>query len=304
MAQTDRRPAVTVALPVYNGEATIAECIDSLAAETCDSFVVHIWDNASTDQTGEICRARAASDTRFVYHRRPENIGSERNFIAALEAANTDYFCWRADDDLSDPEFLARMKALLDTNPGAALAACRIESRRPSKGRVRQFPWVRECPGPRIVNILRRMFLSHPSWIYCLWRTERLRHYYSACWEAFPTGWGNDHLVLLNAILDGAVVGDDGVRFIQRIDVRRGPGAAPLARAPYAERIAIKTDLLPRFRRVCREAVAQRDWTRRERWALARVIDFYVQKRINTSEFQIWRLKVRKAVQDTFAKAR
>jgi hypothetical protein len=33
------------------------------------------------------------------------------------------------------------------------------------------------------------------------------------------------------------------------------------------------------------------------------VIDLYVRKRINTSEFQIWRLKVRKALQDTFAKA-
>src|SRR5690606_20339126 len=106
-------------------------------------FTVHIWDNASTDRTGEICRARAACDPRFVYHRRPENIGAERSFIAALEAADTPYFCWRADDDLADPEFLARMAALLDANPGAALAACRVESRRPSKGRVRQFPWVR-----------------------------------------------------------------------------------------------------------------------------------------------------------------
>jgi hypothetical protein len=96
---------------------------------------------------------------------------------------------------------------------------------------------------------------------------------------------------------------DDGLRFIQRIDVRRSAGAAPPQRVPHAERIAIEADLLPRFRRVCREAVETRDWTTRERWLLDRVIDFYVQKRINTSEFQIWRLKVRKAIQDTFAKA-
>ena len=62
-------PAITVALPVYNGMATIQECLDALAAQTCDDFVVQIFDNASTDGTSALCQARAQADPRFVHHR-------------------------------------------------------------------------------------------------------------------------------------------------------------------------------------------------------------------------------------------
>lgn len=289
------QPSITVALPTYNGAATIRECLESLAAQGCDGFTVQIWDNASSDGTSEICAAFAAADPRFVHHRRPENIGSERNFIEALEATTTPYFLWRADDDLADPDFLSRMRALLEASPGAALAASRVEARRPARGRVRTFPFPGVLPGPRVATIVRRMFRSHQSWIYCLWRTERLRHYYATTWEAYPVGWANDHLLLLNVILDDAVVGDDGVRFIQRIDVRRAPGEARRV-ASLSERIAQKEALLPRFRALCRDAVARREWSAAERWVLDRVIDAYARKRVNASELEIWLLKAQRAL--------
>ena len=144
------------------------------------------------------------------------------------------------------------------------------------------------------------MFRSHQSWIYRLWQTEALRHYYMTTWEACPVGWANDHLLLLNVILDEAVVGDDGTRFIQQI-VRSGPSRP---RASLNEQIATKSELLPRFRRLCREAVARREWATAERWVLNRFIDRYARKRVNASELEIMTLKARKAMQDALRRGK
>lgn len=293
-------PDITVALPVYNGETTLGACLDALAAQTSDRFVVRIYDNASTDGTGEICAARAEADPRFIYHRNPTNIGPEQNYIDALMAAETPYFLWRADDDLCDAPFLERLHALLEANPTAALAAPRVEARRPEKSKSREFPFIGAWRAPRIVNILRQMFHSHPSWIYGLWRTEGLRHYYMTTWERYPEGWANDHLVLLGVILDERVVGDDSVRFIQQIGVRAG--GAPAYKPDMAEKIATKTRMLPLYLGLCRRYVAERTWSGWERWVLDRFIGPYARKRVNTSKFQIFSLKVRKRLREMFAK--
>lgn len=285
---------VTIGLPVYNGEDFLGECLESIAAETFGDFVVRIFDNASTDATGEIGRAFADRDRRFLYHCNPENIGSAQNFLDALAAADTPYFLWRADDDLASPAFLKTMVPLLDANPQAALAAAYVISKRPSKGRVKSRRYVEDWPAPRIVNILRKMFFAHPSWIYGLWRTEALRHYYHTTWERYPVGWANDHLVLLGVILDDAMVGSNDAKFIQRIGVRPGPG--PSKDSPIDAQIDEKRARLDRFTPLCRQAINERDWGPAERWLLHAFVGTYVRKRVRSSELEIMWLRLRQSI--------
>lgn len=47
-------PAISVVMPVYNGEAHIAEAIDSILAQTFTDFEFIIVDDASTDATSRI----------------------------------------------------------------------------------------------------------------------------------------------------------------------------------------------------------------------------------------------------------
>lgn len=281
-------PDVTVGVPVFNAEATVAESLDCLLSQSWRGLRVLVFDNASTDGTGEIVSAIAARDSRVEYRRRPSNVGAAQNFVDVLDAARTPYFCWRADDDLSGPDFVERLRARLEACPSAALAAPRVESRRPAKRRIRQRAFAGDLPAPRVVNILRRMFRSHQSWIYGLWRTRDLRRYYQEAWQAFPYGWANDHLVLLNVILDEAVVGDDDARFIQQIGVRGGGGPA---RPSLAEHVASRAEMLPRYLRACSDAVARRDWSGPERFLLERAIGPYARKRLNTSEVRLMQLR-------------
>ena len=99
---------ITIGLPVYNGEAHLRACLDSLLAQTCEDFVVIVSDNASTDGTAEIAREYASADARVRYHGSPANIGVIGNFNRCLSLAESPYFKWAAVDDLCAPPLLER----------------------------------------------------------------------------------------------------------------------------------------------------------------------------------------------------
>lgn len=119
-------PRVSIGLPVYNGEAFLEDSLDSLLHQTFEDFELVIVDNASTDRTGEICRAYAEKDPRVRYRRNDVNIGGFRNHRLAFGLASAPYFMWAADDDVRDPEYLERCVDLLDRHPEAVIACTRI----------------------------------------------------------------------------------------------------------------------------------------------------------------------------------
>jgi glycosyltransferase involved in cell wall biosynthesis len=112
---------VTIGLPVYNGEAFLAEALDSLLAQTFTDFEVVISDNASTDGTEAICRERAGRDARVVYTRNATNVGAMRNFNQVFERVRGEYFKWAAHDDLHDPDYLRQCVEVLDAHPEVVL---------------------------------------------------------------------------------------------------------------------------------------------------------------------------------------
>jgi len=125
------RPRVTIGLIVRNGERHIVEAIETLCAQTYRDFELVVHDNASTDRTVERAEACAARDPRIRVRRRAENIGALGNLVAAAEAADTEYFCWAAHDDVREPGFLAALVDLLDRHPSAGLACCAVRNMLP-----------------------------------------------------------------------------------------------------------------------------------------------------------------------------
>ena len=77
-------PRLTVGLPVYNGQKYVAESIEALLGQTFTDFELIISDNASTDETGDICRGYEKQDPRVRYFRQPRNVGlaPNHNFVA------------------------------------------------------------------------------------------------------------------------------------------------------------------------------------------------------------------------------
>jgi glycosyltransferase involved in cell wall biosynthesis len=114
-------PIVSIAMPVYNGEAYIKQAIDSLLAQTFKDFELIISDNASTDATEPICRKYAEQDLRVRYIRQDENLGAMRNFQFVLNQARCDYFMWAACDDVWDSSWLCSLYNEICKNKKAAV---------------------------------------------------------------------------------------------------------------------------------------------------------------------------------------
>ncbi len=115
---------VVVGMPVFNGEATLANAIESILGQTFADFKLIISDNASTDATTDICTRFAATDSRIEYIRQETNVGAEANFDLVLKLANSEYFMWAADDDLRSSDFLSLCVSFLDRHPDYIAATC------------------------------------------------------------------------------------------------------------------------------------------------------------------------------------
>jgi glycosyltransferase involved in cell wall biosynthesis len=111
------KPRVSIGMPVFNGERFLEEALDSLLTQTHEGFELIISDNASTDQTQEICTTYAARDRRIRYCRVEQNRGVAWNFNNAFQLSTGEYFKWAAHDDYCAPEFIERCVEALDRMP-------------------------------------------------------------------------------------------------------------------------------------------------------------------------------------------
>ncbi len=114
-------PAVTIGIPVYNGERYLEEAIRSTLAQTREDLELVISDNASTDRTAEICRDYALRDTRLRYFRNPVNLGAAPNYNIVFQHARGRFFKWLAHDDLITPTYVAKTTRVLEARPDAVL---------------------------------------------------------------------------------------------------------------------------------------------------------------------------------------
>jgi glycosyltransferase involved in cell wall biosynthesis len=115
-------PKLSIGIPVFNGQEFLPELLDSLLAQTFRDFEILICDNASTDQTLEICREYEQRDSRIHYFHNSRNLGAVANFNRVFELSTAPLFKWAAHDDLYHDGYLAACVSLLEANPDTVLA--------------------------------------------------------------------------------------------------------------------------------------------------------------------------------------
>lgn len=118
-------PRVSIGMPAYNAEATIAEALDALLSQTWSDFELIVSDNASADRTWQIVQDYARRDSRIVPMRQACNIGANGNYSTVFRAARGRYFKWASSNDWCAPTFLERCVRQLDADPEAVLVAPR-----------------------------------------------------------------------------------------------------------------------------------------------------------------------------------
>lgn len=110
-------PLVCICIPTYNAAVTVRETLKSILNQTYPNLVVHISDNASTDDTLKIIESMA--DQRVAVHRHADNVGGEGNFNRCIQVAEGKYTAIFHADDLYEPDMIAKQVAFLETHPEA-----------------------------------------------------------------------------------------------------------------------------------------------------------------------------------------
>ena len=114
-------PLVSIGMPVFNGEKSLAQALDALLEQDYSNLEVIISDNGSTDRTPMICQEFLKKDSRIKYYRSSENLGSNWNFNRVFDLSSGKYFMWAAHDDLRELSFVRACVEMLEQSAEAVL---------------------------------------------------------------------------------------------------------------------------------------------------------------------------------------
>lgn len=96
---------ISIIVPVYNTEAFISKCIESILAQSYNDFELLLIDDGSTDNSGIICDKYSDIDKRIkVFHKKNAGVGAARN--TGIEKANGQYITFIDSDDYIDSHYL------------------------------------------------------------------------------------------------------------------------------------------------------------------------------------------------------
>lgn len=108
-------PLVSVAMSVHNGAGTVAAAIRSILWQTFPDWELLLVNDASTDETGDICRR--FQDSRICLIDGSEQRGLAVRLNQAVDSARGKYIARMDADDIAFPERFARQVNYLESHP-------------------------------------------------------------------------------------------------------------------------------------------------------------------------------------------
>lgn len=136
---------ITIIMPTWNKEATIAEALDSVFRQkTSRTFRVIVADDHSTDRSLEVvARYEKAHPGVVSVLRSDRNLKLFRNIVRAYAMADTPFFCVLDPDDCwTDDAHLEKAMDFLSAHPDFTIYSAGIErlERDGTRRRCREFP--------------------------------------------------------------------------------------------------------------------------------------------------------------------
>ena len=103
-------PLVSVIINVLNGAATLPEAVDSVLGQTFEDWELILWDDCSTDGSGDILARYADSRIRYIRSEKQVPLGQARQ--RAIDLARGEWIAFLDQDDIWCPHKLERQLAL------------------------------------------------------------------------------------------------------------------------------------------------------------------------------------------------
>jgi glycosyltransferase involved in cell wall biosynthesis len=199
-----KHPLVSIGMPVFNSGHHIREALESVLAQDYHNLEVIISDNASTDQTQEICLEYAAKDERIHYHRNECNMGMSWNMNNVLKLSKGKYFKWAGSHDFIAPSFITECVEVLDANDNIVLAYPLAQAvntlRKPIKDISPEIIDTTGLPDSARVFLVIKKIRNYAAVYYGLYRASALRR----C-RPIRAFMGNDQVLLTEISILGSI---------------------------------------------------------------------------------------------------
>jgi glycosyltransferase involved in cell wall biosynthesis len=111
-------PAVSIVLPVYNGETYLRLALDSILKQNFTDYELICVDDCSTDATPDILAEYAARDARIRVIRNAVNKRLPASLNVGFAEARGAWFTWTSDDNILRPNMLERLMGIAQNNSG------------------------------------------------------------------------------------------------------------------------------------------------------------------------------------------
>jgi glycosyltransferase involved in cell wall biosynthesis len=109
-------PQVSLIVPVYNVEAYLPQCLDSICAQTLADIEIICVNDGSPDNCGDILEAYAKKDARIrVFHQENQGLFGARN--TGLAQVTGQYVTFVDSDDWIEPETCEAAVSVMRTDP-------------------------------------------------------------------------------------------------------------------------------------------------------------------------------------------
>ncbi len=118
----NKKPLISVIIPIYKIEDYIHKCIDSVINQVYTNLEIILVDDGSPDRCGEICDEYARVDNRIkVIHKENGGLSDARN--VGIESATGSYITLLDSDDWVHNEYIEKLFELLKVK-NADIAVC------------------------------------------------------------------------------------------------------------------------------------------------------------------------------------
>lgn len=99
---------ISIIIPMYNCEATLKKCINSILSQTYKKYEVILIDDGSSDRTFNICQEYAEKHNNFLYFYQ-KNSGPSVARLNGVHKANNEFIMFVDSDDYLDSNYLEKI---------------------------------------------------------------------------------------------------------------------------------------------------------------------------------------------------
>ncbi|MDP3996383.1 MAG: glycosyltransferase family 2 protein [bacterium] len=233
---------VFIGMPVYNGEATMRQAIESLLGQSFRDITLFISNDASKDTTEKICMEYMRRDARVKYCKQEKNLGMFPNLKFVMDQADTPYFMWASHDDIWEKDFIKVCVENIEKRnvDVAQTVVADVDSYGRNLREMTEFTKFSGKPGIRQVTkyVLQPEILGKNHFMYALFKTEVVRK----AWEIYPQKreWGSDYHFSLAVVSRFKVYVDSRVLFKKRHGGFSSPNSTKNDSVSSVKRIIIK----------------------------------------------------------------